>query len=63
MTEVLIGDLAQVRAIRVISRQSTLSYRGTKTSLAEIARTLGVDYLVKGTVTRERAPRSASRRS
>jgi serine/threonine-protein kinase len=52
VTEVLIGDLAQVRAIRVISRQSTLSYRGTKTSLAEIARTLGVDYLVKGTVTR-----------
>jgi eukaryotic-like serine/threonine-protein kinase len=52
VTEVLIGDLAQVRAIRVISRQSTLSYRGTKTSLAEIARTLGVDYVVKGTVTR-----------
>ena len=52
VTEVLIGDLAQVRAIRVISRQSTLSYRGTKTSLAEIARTLGVDYLIKGTVTR-----------
>jgi TolB-like protein/tetratricopeptide (TPR) repeat protein len=53
VAEVLIGDLAQVRAIRVISRQSTLSYRGTRTLLAEIARALGVDYLVKGTVTRE----------
>jgi serine/threonine-protein kinase len=52
VTEVLIGDLAQVRAIRVISRQSTLRYRGTSTSPAEIARTLGVNYLVKGTVTR-----------
>ncbi len=31
VTEVLIGDLAQARAIRVISRQSTLGYRGTKT--------------------------------
>ena len=52
VTEVLIGDLAQVRAIRVISRQSTLSYRDMKTAPAEIARSLGVDYLVKGTVTR-----------
>ena len=52
VTEVLIGDLAQVRAIRVISRQSTLGYRGTRTPPAEIARTLGVEYLVKGTVTR-----------
>jgi eukaryotic-like serine/threonine-protein kinase len=52
VTEVLIGDLAQVRAIRVISRQSTSAYRGTKTPHAEIARTLGVDYLVRGTVTR-----------
>lgn len=52
LTEVLIGDLAQVRAIRVISRQSTLSYRGTSAAPAEIARTLGVKYLVKGTVTR-----------
>lgn len=52
VTEVLIGDLAQVRAIRVISRQSTLRYRGTSTPPAEIARALGVNYLVKGTVTR-----------
>jgi len=52
VTEVLIGDLAQVRALRVISRQSTVGYRGTTTPLAEIARTLGVDYLVKGTITK-----------
>jgi TolB-like protein/tetratricopeptide (TPR) repeat protein len=52
VTEVLIGDLAQVRAIRVISRQSAARYRGTTTPLPEIARTLGVDYLVKGTLTR-----------
>ncbi len=52
IAEVLIGDLAQVRAIRVISRQSTLGYRGTRTLPAEIARTLGVEYLVQGTVTR-----------
>jgi TolB-like protein/Tfp pilus assembly protein PilF len=52
VTEVLIGDLAQVKAIRVISRQSAARYRGTTTPLPEIARTLGVDYLVKGTLTR-----------
>ena len=53
VTEVLIGDLAQVRAIRVISRQSAARYRGSATPLPEIARALGVDYLVKGTVTRD----------
>ena len=52
ITEVLIGDLAQVRAIRVTSRQSASAYRKTSTPLREVARTLGVDYLVKGTVTR-----------
>lgn len=52
VTEVLIGDLAQVQALRVISRQSTLGFRGTKTPPQEIARALGVDYLVRGTVTR-----------
>jgi TolB-like protein/Tfp pilus assembly protein PilF len=52
VTEVLIGDLAQVKAIRVISRQSAARYRGTQTPLSEIARTLGVDYVIKGTVTR-----------
>ena len=52
VTEVLIGDLAQVRALRVISRQSASRYRGTSAALADIARELRVDYLVKGTVTR-----------
>jgi eukaryotic-like serine/threonine-protein kinase len=52
VTEVLIGDLAQVRAIRVTSRQSASAYRRTSTALRDVARTLGVDYLVKGTVMR-----------
>jgi len=53
MTEALIGELAQVGAIRVISRTSSMHYKGTTKTTPEIARELGVDGIVEGSVTRE----------
>jgi TolB-like protein/DNA-binding winged helix-turn-helix (wHTH) protein/Flp pilus assembly protein TadD len=52
MTDELITDLAQIGALRVISRTSIIQYKGTKKSLPEIGRELNVDVVVEGTVTR-----------
>jgi len=53
MTEELIADLGQVSALRVISRTSAMTYKGTKKLLPEIASELGVDAVVEGSVVRE----------
>ena len=50
MTDELITNLAQISALRVISRTSAMQYKGTKKSLSEIARELHVDAVVEGTV-------------
>jgi TolB-like protein/DNA-binding winged helix-turn-helix (wHTH) protein len=50
MTDALITDLAQVRGLTVISRTSVTHYKGTRKTLPEIARELGVDAVVEGTV-------------
>ncbi len=52
MTEELITALAQIGALRVISRTSVMAFKGTKLSLPEIARKLGVDAIVEGSVQR-----------
>ena len=52
MTEVLIAELAQVRALRVISRTSAMHYKATTKTVHEIARELDVDGIVEGSVTR-----------
>jgi len=52
MTDALIGDLAKIGALHVISRTSAMHYKGTKKSLPEIARELKVDAVVEGTVQR-----------
>ena len=52
MTDALIGDLAKIGALRVISRTSAMHYKGTNKSLPEIARELKVDAVVEGTVQR-----------
>ena len=53
MTEELCGRLARIHDLRVISRTSVMRFKGTKLSLPEIARTLGVDALVEGSVIRQ----------
>jgi serine/threonine protein kinase/tetratricopeptide (TPR) repeat protein len=52
MTEELIASLAQVRALRIISRTSAMRYKGQRKSMAEIARELNVDAVVEGSVRR-----------
>ncbi|MEW5978626.1 MAG: tetratricopeptide repeat protein [Acidobacteriota bacterium] len=48
MTEALITTLAQIRALRVISRTSVMQYKGSRRSLPEIARDLNVDAVITG---------------
>src|SRR5215510_4452283 len=52
MTDALIGDLARIGALRVISRTSVMHYKGTKKTLPEIASELKVDAVIEGTVQR-----------
>jgi len=52
LTEALVTDLARVRSLRVISRTSIMTYKGTKKKLPEIARELNVDAVVEGSVIR-----------
>ena len=53
MTEAVIGRLSMIRGLRVISHTSVTRYKDTHTSVPEIARTLGVDAIVEGSVVRE----------
>jgi TolB-like protein/Tfp pilus assembly protein PilF len=52
MTDELITDLAQISALRVISRTSAMVYKGARKPLPQIARELNVDGVVEGTVLR-----------
>ena len=53
MTEEIIGRLAGVRSLRVISRTSVMHFKESPLDLPEIARQLGVDAVVEGSVIRE----------
>ncbi len=52
LTEALTTDLGKLSVLRVISRTSTIQYKGTKKSIPEIARELHVDAVVEGAVLR-----------
>ena len=52
MTEALITSLGHISALRVTSRTTALTYKGAHKSVPEIARELGVDAVVEGTVLR-----------
>ena len=52
MTDALITNLASLPALRVISRQSVMRYKGSTKPLPEIARELGVEGVVEGSVVR-----------
>jgi pentatricopeptide repeat protein len=53
MTEALIGRLANIRDLRVISHTSVMRFRNPQISVPEIARTLGVDAVVEGSVIKQ----------
>jgi len=46
----ILTNLAKIKGLRVISRTSTEGYRGTNLSVPEIAKQLGVSYIVEGSV-------------
>ncbi len=50
MTDELITALAKNRSLRVISRTSTMQYKGVRRPLREIARELGVDGILEGSI-------------
>ena len=52
MTDALIGNLAKIKGLQVISRTSAMHYKGAKKALQEIATELRVDAVVEGTVQR-----------
>ena len=52
ITEELIAELSQIKALTVISRTSVMRYKEAKKSVPEIARELKVDAVVEGSVHR-----------
>jgi TolB-like protein/tRNA A-37 threonylcarbamoyl transferase component Bud32/Tfp pilus assembly protein PilF len=52
MHDALIGELAQIGSLRVISRRSAARYRNTEKSAQDIARELNVNGIVEGSVHR-----------
>jgi TolB-like protein/DNA-binding winged helix-turn-helix (wHTH) protein/Tfp pilus assembly protein PilF len=52
MTDELTTTLSRISVLRVTSRTSAMEFKGTKKTVAEIAKELNVDALVEGSVTR-----------
>ena len=50
--DALIGELARIHALRVISRTSVMTFKGVRRPLPQIARSLGVRTIVEGSVLR-----------
>ena len=55
ITEDLITDLSKVAGLFVIARNSTFAYKGKSKEIREVARTLGVRYVLEGSVRRSGA--------
>ena len=52
MTEQLIAELAKIGGLRTISRTSVMQYRTARKAVPTIARELGVDAIIEGSVVR-----------
>ena len=52
MTDALITDVAKIRGLKVISRTSVMQFKDVKRPLPEVARRLGVDGIIEGSVQR-----------
>jgi TolB-like protein/Flp pilus assembly protein TadD len=53
MTEELIGRLSRIHGLRVISRTSSMHFKNTQLPVREIAKMLGVDAIMEGSLIRE----------
>jgi serine/threonine-protein kinase len=52
MTQLLIGNLSQLRSVRVTSRTSSMAYKKTDKALSQVATELDVDGLIEGSIDR-----------
>jgi adenylate cyclase len=52
MTDALIGDLAKIESLRVVSPRSVMRHKYSERPLSELARELDVDVVVEGSVLR-----------
>ncbi|MCC6963136.1 MAG: protein kinase, partial [candidate division Zixibacteria bacterium] len=50
ITDEITGKLATIRELGVISRTSTMQYKKTSKNIRQIAKELGVDYILEGTI-------------
>jgi TolB-like protein/DNA-binding SARP family transcriptional activator/Tfp pilus assembly protein PilF len=53
VTEDILTSLSRIEELRVISRTSVMRFKGTELPIRDIARELGVRYLLEGSVRRE----------
>ena len=53
MTDALITDLAKIKGLHVISSSSAMQYKGTSKTIPEIAKELGVKYIIEGSIVRK----------
>jgi TolB-like protein/Tfp pilus assembly protein PilF len=53
LTDELINDLAKVQGFRVVSRTSAFQFKGKNENLKKIGATLGINYVLDGTVRKE----------
>jgi TolB-like protein/tRNA A-37 threonylcarbamoyl transferase component Bud32/Flp pilus assembly protein TadD len=61
ITEAITARLAGIRGLGVISRQSAIQFKDSRMSLRQIGVELGVDYILEGTIQRERPSDPTSR--
>ncbi len=61
VTDAITARLASVKGLGVISRQSAMQYKGVSKTIRVIGEELGVDYILEGTVQRERPSDPTSR--
>jgi serine/threonine protein kinase/Tfp pilus assembly protein PilF len=61
ITDEITARLASIHGLGVISRQSAMQYKNTEKGAQQIAEELSVDYILEGTVRRERPSDSTSR--
>jgi TolB-like protein/Tfp pilus assembly protein PilF/predicted Ser/Thr protein kinase len=61
ITEEIIARLASVSGLGVIARTSVIGYKGTQKPITEIARELGVDYILEGTIRWQKSPGGTDR--